>query len=447
MAGNSIVINVLAKVQGLTDIEKFKSKLTGLTSSAGFKNAVQGFGIGAGITAWNMLGNAIAAAPQFLAETARAAMEEEAQIKRLSAALAANVRGWDGNIAAVEEQIDANKRLAFSDDEMRDGLTKLVTATGSVSKAFSAMRVAMDLARLKNISLEDASATLVKAFAGQMRGLKDLGIELKSTATDAEILAAVEAKAAGQADAFAASHEGMAKRVGDAWQDMQEDIGAALLQGADDAANAFAHWEWAVRKMNEAAIWEGARLIAFYTDARFSAEAFRAELDRQRGASKNTAAALGALNTATAAIGRTFDKTDGQIDATTAALIDFDRATRNTTTDAKALIREIDRWRNKMYGLQMEFPTGSGGGGGPRIMPRQHGGPVEPGQTYLVGEGGKPELFVPRQAGTIVPGSMTNARPIQNTIIVQVDGRELARVLDERQYWALQTAPVSTRAS
>ena len=175
MAGNSIVINVLAKVQGLTDIEKFKSKLTGLTSSAGFKNAVQGFGIGAGITAWNMLGNAIAQAPQALAEMAKAAMEEEAQIKRLGAALQANIKDWNGNTEAVEKQIDGLKRLAFSDDEMRDALTKLVPATGSVSRSFEVMRVAMDLARLKNISLEDASVSLIKAFAGQMRGLKDLG--------------------------------------------------------------------------------------------------------------------------------------------------------------------------------------------------------------------------------------------------------------------------------
>ena len=76
MAGNSIVINVLARVQGLTDVEKFKSKLTGLTTSAGFKNVVQGFGMGVGISAWNMLNSAISQAPQFLAEAARSAMEE-----------------------------------------------------------------------------------------------------------------------------------------------------------------------------------------------------------------------------------------------------------------------------------------------------------------------------------------------------------------------------------
>lgn len=34
---------------------------------------------------------------------------------------------------------------------------------------------------------------------------------------------------------------------------------------------------------------------------------------------------------------------------------------------------------------------------------RQHGGPVQAGRSYVVGEGGKPELFVPSTPGTIVP--------------------------------------------
>ena len=38
-----------------------------------------------------------------------------------------------------------------------------------------------------------------------------------------------------------------------------------------------------------------------------------------------------------------------------------------------------------------------------RIPGRATGGPVSAGQPYWVGERGEPELFVPRQSGTIVP--------------------------------------------
>ena len=37
------------------------------------------------------------------------------------------------------------------------------------------------------------------------------------------------------------------------------------------------------------------------------------------------------------------------------------------------------------------------------IEGRQHGGPVTAGSPYVVGEGGKPEIFVPGQSGSVVP--------------------------------------------
>jgi phage-related minor tail protein len=53
------------------------------------------------------------------------------------------------------------------------------------------------------------------------------------------------------------------------------------------------------------------------------------------------------------------------------------------------------------------LPVGGGGGGGwfndvYMAQPRATGGPVSANNTYMVGERG-PELFVPRNAGTIVP--------------------------------------------
>lgn len=562
MAGNSIVINVLAKVQGLTDIEKLKSKLTGLTTSSGFKNAVQGFGIGAGITAWNMLGNAIAQAPQFLAEAARAAMDEEAQINRLTAALKANVPGWDGNIEAVEKQINAYKRLAFSDEEMRDGLTKIIPVVGDVSQSFRVMRVAMDLARLKGISLEDASTTLVKAFAGQMRGLKDLGIELKSTASDAQILTEVERRAAGQAEAFAESHEGMAKRVGDAWNDMQEDIGKSLLQGADDMARSVDHYDWAVEKvktLEEAAV---PFMVRFWTDPRLSAEAYRrelAELARQQAVltglykeqiyvdgvgwfKANAAAAVKAGNAietmgrvAQSAVGnfssavsvfdgsvlpilltglgdisaagddaaKMFDsmrkswkrwddsleeqrryedlpllikQAAGRVKTAEAELtaarksgnreriIDAQLALREAKRNLADLRTELKRTDTvidtigtsalttatalaRLIAKMAQINAGTYGAGGHL----QSGGLALPGLSYTVGEAGPETLVMGRSGGLVIPGAgagmRSNTTPVQNTIVVQVDGRELARVLDERQYWMLQTAPVTTRAS
>ena len=48
---------------------------------------------------------------------------------------------------------------------------------------------------------------------------------------------------------------------------------------------------------------------------------------------------------------------------------------------------------------------------------RQHGGPVSAGASYLVGERG-PELFVPRQRGTVLPAGQTGTPP--HTTVYQI---------------------------
>jgi tape measure domain-containing protein len=64
-------------------------------------------------------------------------------------------------------------------------------------------------------------------------------------------------------------------------------------------------------------------------------------------------------------------------------------------------------------GLFGTTPSAAGDGG----EPRQHGGPVFAGRAYRVGERG-PELFVPRQAGTILPAG---AQPTVNIYVSTPD--------------------------
>lgn len=52
---------------------------------------------------------------------------------------------------------------------------------------------------------------------------------------------------------------------------------------------------------------------------------------------------------------------------------------------------------------------------------RASGGPVQPGRAYLVGEQGR-ELFVPEQAGTVVPNNALQAGGGGSTFIMQVQG-------------------------
>jgi hypothetical protein len=60
----------------------------------------------------------------------------------------------------------------------------------------------------------------------------------------------------------------------------------------------------------------------------------------------------------------------------------------------------------------------AGGSGVPLNFPRAIGGPVSPGNAFPVGERG-PELFVPYQAGTIIPAETTEALEAINNARMQ----------------------------
>jgi hypothetical protein len=165
----------------------------------------------------------------FLFEAAKGAAEEEQNIAKLTASLYANIPGWDGNTAAIEKQITAREDLAFSDDELRDSLALLVGATHDVQKAFAIQTTAMDLARFKGISLQDATEALTRVEGGQFRALKSLGIVLKDGATQTDALAAVQAVAAGQASAYGNTLAGTATRIEIKLHDVSEEIGKHLL--------------------------------------------------------------------------------------------------------------------------------------------------------------------------------------------------------------------------
>ena len=166
----------------------------------------------------------------------RAAIDEEKNIAKLDASLRANVAGWDGNTDAIESQIKTRQKLAFSDDELRESLALLLGATKDVGKAQTIQATAMDLARLKGISLKEASESLIKVEAGQFRVLKSLGIVLRDGATQTEALAAVQKVAGGQAKAYGETTAGAMEAAQIAIDDVVEDIGELLLPVMKDVA-------------------------------------------------------------------------------------------------------------------------------------------------------------------------------------------------------------------
>jgi hypothetical protein len=195
-----------------------------------------GLGLGAGIGAFGLLTDAARRAGDMVGSAIGAAMEDETSQAKLLTAIGANVKGWDGNTAAIEKVLAARMKLGFSDDEQRDSLATLVARTGNVTEALDIQRVAMDLARLKGIDLAAASKAIALGMSGQGRALKELGINVKELTTKQEVLGAIQDKAAGQADAWGNTTAGAFKAAQVAMDEASETLGYALLPVLKDLA-------------------------------------------------------------------------------------------------------------------------------------------------------------------------------------------------------------------
>lgn len=176
-----------------------------------------------------VLGQGITSAPAAFMDMARAAAEDEASTKRVETAIHALSGNYTEHIGKVNEAIAAGQKKAFTDDETRDAVTKLALATGDTDEAMKRLAVAQDLARGANIPLADASRVLGKVTDENLQVFKRMGITLPNVASEADVLAAVQAKFAGQADQYANSTAGQFARAEDAISEAKEAIGYKLI--------------------------------------------------------------------------------------------------------------------------------------------------------------------------------------------------------------------------
>jgi len=218
-------MSIALVVEILGDASKLASSVDGATKST---NGLMGSLGGTAIKAAAFAGAAGIAIGAIAGMTQAAAEDRDEQAKLEQAILAAGAATATSN-AEIEEAIALGQAKAFSDSESREALQSLVTATGDVTSATGLLAQAQDIARLANVDLATAADAVAKAQAGQAGPLEKLipGMTKGASATDA--LAEATALAAGQADLYAKSSEGMQKRAGDSLGELSETIGSVFL--------------------------------------------------------------------------------------------------------------------------------------------------------------------------------------------------------------------------
>jgi len=224
MAGSSaqITFAFLAKDAASKSINAIGRNLKGLGSVA----KTIGKGIAVGIAA---IGAAFGAAAYAAKGFVQAAVEDLAAQTKLVSILQARKMATEANLAAVEDLIKAGQALAFTDDEIRAGIATATQFTKSFADAQKILSTAQDVARAKGISLEEATALVGKAYQGNTRGLKLLGIETKKGAKGLSVLTAINSKFAGVAAKNAETISGQFEVFRIKIDEAKESIGGALL--------------------------------------------------------------------------------------------------------------------------------------------------------------------------------------------------------------------------
>ncbi len=191
--------------------DSFGSKLSGMA---------KGGAIAAGVAAFAGLAVAIKS-------SVGAALESEKAQARLDQALKSSGISADKYGGQIDAAIQKTSKLAGLDDEaLSDTFAKLARTTGDVSKAMDGMRLAADIARSRNVSLESTTKAVEKAYLGSGSALKRFGVEGK---TGLDAVEAAQRKFAGGAEAYGKTAAGAQDRFKVALENVQEQLGAKLL--------------------------------------------------------------------------------------------------------------------------------------------------------------------------------------------------------------------------
>jgi len=177
---------------------------------------------------------ALGAVTAIIGDSVKAAIEDEAAQASLARQIKASSNATDAQVKSVEAFISSlAKSAAISDDEARPAFQKLIVATKDVTKATDLMNLATDVAAATGKPLVDVTDALAKAYAGNMKGLNSLSPEIKGMIKDGATLAEVQAvltkNFGGAGEAAANTAAGGMKKLGIAFNETKESIGAAFL--------------------------------------------------------------------------------------------------------------------------------------------------------------------------------------------------------------------------
>ena len=222
--------------KAMRDLQGLKTNAAGATPAMGGLNKAM---IGLGAAAAGAF--SIGMVTDFLKDAAGAAIEDEKSVVALAKAM--DNLGLSAQTNGMEQFArDTMLATGTADDLIRNGLQKLVTATGDVKQAQDLLSLSMDISAATGKELSAVTQAMARASTGQVSALTRLGIPLDANIIKTKDFAAatevLSSKFEGQAAAAADTYGGRMKIMSAAVDEAKETIGYALLGALSDATEA-----------------------------------------------------------------------------------------------------------------------------------------------------------------------------------------------------------------
>ena len=225
-AGAAIAITIKAVDEFSNEFKKAGTSLEGLGKKAAMV---------AGTVAIAVAGAMV----KFGTESVKAAMGAEEAMARFNNTMANSGGKAEEAKGDILRLAGAYVQLGFDDEATAESMGKFYQRTESVTQAVKLNYIAMDLARAKHISLEEASKLVTMAMSGNAKMLKQYGIEISENLTPMEALDELQKKVAGSANEYTKTLAGQTETMKVMWGNIQEEVGGKLLPIMSQLASSF----------------------------------------------------------------------------------------------------------------------------------------------------------------------------------------------------------------
>ena len=223
----SVILNIVSAFdeKGIKKAQKAFAQLETNTQKASY--ALKQYGGPAAIAV-------IGAVTAGLTKAVKAAAEDQKSQEQLKIALENTVGANQAQVAAVEDSVTALMyQTATADDVLRPALSKLVRATGDVTRAQSLLKLALDISAGSGRDLTSVSTALSRAALGNFTALTRLGIPLDQNAVKAKdldgVLRSLASSFAGAATKNARTFEGQVTTLKIALGELEETVGKQVI--------------------------------------------------------------------------------------------------------------------------------------------------------------------------------------------------------------------------